>query len=102
MGPAAVLLKGGHLEGERCPDLLYVRQEDKTTLFDASRVETKNTHGTGCTLSSAIAAGLARGLGLADAVGRAKEYLTGALRRGSEYRLGRGHGPVHHFWEYWS
>lgn len=101
LGPAAVLLKGGHLEGERCPDLLYVRQEDKATFFEARRVETRNTHGTGCTLSSAIAAGLARGLGLAEAVGRAKEYLTGALRAGADYRVGSGHGPIHHFWEYW-
>ena len=100
-GPAAVLLKGGHLEGERCPDLLYLRQEDKAIFFEARRVKTSNTHGTGCTLSSAIAAGLARGLSLADAVGRAKDYLTGALRAGAHYRLGRGHGPVHHFWEYW-
>ncbi len=100
-GPAAVLLKGGHLAGERSPDLLYVRDGDTVTRFDASRVKTKNTHGTGCTLSSAIAAGLAHGLGLAEAVGRAKEYITGALRTGAGYRVGCGHGPVHHFWEHW-
>ncbi|NMD42630.1 MAG: bifunctional hydroxymethylpyrimidine kinase/phosphomethylpyrimidine kinase [Firmicutes bacterium] len=102
LGPAAILLKGGHLGGERSPDLLYQRQEDRVTLLDGSRVQTANTHGTGCTLSSAIAAGLARGLALAEAVRRAKEYLTGALQRGAAYRLGSGHGPVHHFWEHWS
>ncbi len=102
LGPAAILLKGGHLGGERSPDLLYQRQEDRVTLLDGSRVQTANTHGTGCTLSSAIAAGLACGLALAEAVRRAKEYLTGALQRGAAYRLGSGHGPVHHFWEHWS
>ncbi|NMD42707.1 MAG: bifunctional hydroxymethylpyrimidine kinase/phosphomethylpyrimidine kinase [Firmicutes bacterium] len=102
LGPAAVLLKGGHLEGARSPDLLYQRQEERVTLLDGSRVPTANTHGTGCTLSSAIAAGLARGLDLAAAVHRAKEYLTGALQKGAAYRLGSGHGPVHHFWEHWS
>lgn len=101
LGPAAVLLKGGHLESGRSPDLLFVRDGGTVARFDASRVETINTHGTGCTLSSAIAACLARGLGLVDAVGRAKEYITGALRAGAEYRVGCGHGPVHHFWERW-
>lgn len=102
LGPAAVLLKGGHLEGERSPDLLYQRQEDRLTYLDAVRVQTVNTHGTGCTLSSAIAAGLAHGLDLPEAVRRAKKYLTGALEKGACYRLGSGHGPVHHLWEHWS
>lgn len=102
LGPGAVLLKGGHLGGEDSPDLLYRRDDDRVTLFDAPRVRTGNTHGTGCTLSAAVAAGLARGLDLAGAVGRAKEYLSGALRAGAGYRLGAGHGPVHHFWEHWS
>lgn len=102
LGPEAVLVKGGHLEGERSPDLLYERYEDRVTSFDAARVRTVNTHGTGCTLSSAIAAGLARGLALNEAVHRAKDYLSGALEKGAGYRLGSGHGPVHHLWEHWS
>ena len=62
---------------------------------------TKNSHGTGCTLSSAIAAFLAQGEPLPVAVGRAKEYITGAIRAGAAYRLGEGHGPVHHFHRFW-
>lgn len=101
LGPAAVLLKGGHLESERSPDILFQRSENSIIRFDASRVKTVNTHGTGCTLSSAIAASLARGYTLVEAVGRAKDYITGALQAGARYRLGSGHGPVHHFWELW-
>ena len=101
MGPAAVLLKGGHLGGGRSPDLLFQKSADRVTSFDAARIETKNDHGTGCTLSSAVAAGLAGGLDLVAAVSRAKSYLTGALIKGADYRLGGGHGPVHHFWEHW-
>lgn len=101
LGPSAVLIKGGHLAGEICADLLYERSENKVTRFEALRVETINTHGTGCTLSAAIAAGLAHGYSLAEAVARAKDYLNGALRAGAGYRLGGGHGPVHHFWQFW-
>jgi hydroxymethylpyrimidine/phosphomethylpyrimidine kinase len=101
LGPSAVLIKGGHLTGKSCADLLYERSGNKVTRFEALRVETINTHGTGCTLSAAIAAGLAYGYSLTGAVSRAKEYLTGALLAGAGYRLGCGHGPVHHFWQIW-
>jgi len=101
LGPAAVLIKGGHLENESCLDLLYERHKDKATCFEALRVNTNNTHGTGCTLSAAIAAGLACGFSLSEAIGRAKDYLYGALIAGNSYRLGSGHGPVHHFWQFW-
>ena len=67
----------------------------------AARVSSRNTHGTGCTLSSAIAAGLARGEALEDAVRQAKEYISRAIRAGADYTVGRGHGPVHHFFNYW-
>jgi len=101
LGPQAVLLKGGHLGGKDSPDVLYIRAERSIRVLTAPRVETTNTHGTGCTLSSAIAAYLARGYGLRQAVERAKAYMTAALRAGAAYRLGQGHGPVHHFHQYW-
>lgn len=89
--PGAVLVKGGHLRGEAA-DLLYC--QGRAQWFAAERIETKNTHGTGCTLSSAIACNLAEGRGLEKSVSRAKEYLTGALRDGLD--LGRGSGPLNH------
>lgn len=101
LGPRAVLLKGGHLGGERATDVLYVAPRGEPTMLDEERIATANTHGTGCTLSSAIAAYLAKGCDLREAVARAKAYLTAALRVGAGYRLGRGHGPVHHFHAYW-
>lgn len=101
LGPAAVLLKGGHLPGGSSPDLLYCRNNDTWLTLETARVETPNTHGTGCTLSSAIAAYLASGCGIEEAVKRAKAYITSALKAGASYRLGRGHGPVHHFHAYW-
>ena len=95
MGAAAVLVKGGHLDGEAdAVDLLL--DADGERLYRARRLDTTSTHGTGCTLASAIAAHLALGLGLRDAVGRAKAYLTEALRRAPG--LGGGHGPVRHLW----
>ena len=98
-GARAVLIKGGHLSGSDAVDLL----SDGTDLqvFRAARVETRNTHGTGCTLSSAITAYLARGLALADAVGAAKTYLTVAIAESGQLSVGRGHGPVHHFHAQW-
>ncbi len=98
MGPKAVLLKGGHLEGKgldpsRATDFLFT--EGTTREYSSPRIETRSTHGTGCTYSAAIAAWLARGLSVAEAVGRAKKYLDGALRHGLD--IGHGHGPTHHF-----
>ncbi len=92
MGPRHVVVKGGHLEGPAV-DVLY----DGTTfeIFEAERIDTRCTHGTGCTFAAAIAAGLSKGAGVAEAVGGAKNYLTGALRHAVP--LGGGHGPVHHF-----
>ncbi|CCY04994.1 phosphomethylpyrimidine kinase [Eggerthella sp. CAG:1427] len=95
-GAKAVLVKGGHLQ--TCADDVLVMSEDDTEWFRASRVKTNNTHGTGCTLSSAIAAYLAKGLPLAEAVARAKRYLTGALIH--DLDLGEGSGPVNHMWAY--
>ena len=97
LGPAAVVMKGGHLKSEAAMDLLYDGRQFHE--YSAPRIETTSTHGTGCTFASAIAAFLARGEPLADAVGHAKQYLTEALRRA--YPIGSGHGPVHHFYRWW-
>lgn len=98
-GAQAVLVKGGHGDGRESVDLLV--EPVGVTRFTAARIETRNTHGTGCTLSAAIAAGLARGLDLHDAVGRAKTYLTAALAAADRLRIGQGAGPVHHFHAWW-
>lgn len=97
-GSASVLLKGGHAPGTESIDLLA--DASGLTEFSAPRITTKNTHGTGCTLSSAIAALLPR-LPRVEAVRGAKEYLTGALAAADELTVGSGHGPVHHFQEMW-
>jgi hydroxymethylpyrimidine/phosphomethylpyrimidine kinase len=93
LGAGCVLMKGGHRQGN-ATDILFDGRE--FTEYSSERFETPNTHGTGCTLSAAIAAGLARGLGVQDAVGDAKRYVTEAIRRSMP--LGGGHGPVAHDW----
>ncbi|KQX76265.1 MULTISPECIES: bifunctional hydroxymethylpyrimidine kinase/phosphomethylpyrimidine kinase [Aeromicrobium] len=93
-GPGAVLAKGGHLDGDRCTDVLVTA--DGAHHLDASRVRTRHTHGTGCTLSSAIASYLVLGLDLVDAVTSAKAYLHRALVAGASLELGGGNGPVDH------
>ena len=95
-----VLLKGGHLGGAASTDLLLA--DGATREFSAARVATRNTHGTGCTLSAAIAALRPQRASWADAVADAKDYLTGALQHADELSIGHGHGPVHHFWQTWS
>ncbi|WP_277606907.1 bifunctional hydroxymethylpyrimidine kinase/phosphomethylpyrimidine kinase [Roseivivax marinus] len=95
LGPAAILLKGGHLPGEASPDLLAMA--DGVLWFDGPRHATRNTHGTGCTLSSALAALLGAGLSVPEATGRAKSYISGAIARSGDLSVGSGHGPVHHF-----
>ncbi len=99
MGPEAVLMKGGHGRGETCVDLLVSRAGE--IRLSAPRKATGNTHGTGCTLSSAIAAGLARGAALTDAVRAAHGYVQGAIAAADRLGIGRGHGPVHHFHAVW-
>jgi hydroxymethylpyrimidine/phosphomethylpyrimidine kinase len=100
-GSRSILVKGGHREEDDSSDLLYVCREDRFVTLTAERVSSRNTHGTGCTLSAAIAAGLARGEALEDAVRRAKEYISRAIRAGAGYSIGHGHGPVHHFFQFW-
>lgn len=98
-GARAVLLKGGHLGGEDSPDLLL--DAAGAVWFEAPRVATRNSHGTGCTLAAALAARLARGEGLAEAARVAKAYLAGALACADALDVGSGHGPVHHFHALW-
>jgi hydroxymethylpyrimidine/phosphomethylpyrimidine kinase len=99
LGPA-VLMKGGHAQGTVCTDLLIAGDLPSLKL-KARRLDTKNTHGTGCTLSAAIAAGLAKGADLAQAVRDAHAYLHGAISCADELEVGSGHGPVHHFYRQW-
>ena len=99
LGPQAVLVKGGHGSGAKSVDLLIERKA--FTRLAADRIATRNTHGTGCTLSSAIAAGLAKGLDLAEAVRAAKDYVTAALAAADRIEIGSGQGPVHHFHATW-
>lgn len=96
-----VLVKGGHLAGAASDDCLFLGAEKRLVRLPGARIETRNNHGTGCTLSSAIAAFLAQDLGMEEAVRRAKAYVAAAIQAGAAYRLGHGHGPVHHFWPYW-
>ena len=95
MGARAVLLKGGHLQGEVVSDLLALADGQRIWMRDA-RIATPNTHGTGCTLSSAIACQLALGLDLAEAVLAARHYIRGALQHGAAVRTGQGSGPLNH------
>jgi hydroxymethylpyrimidine/phosphomethylpyrimidine kinase len=95
-GPRYVVIKGGHRPGDAI-DLLYDGESFLT--FSAARIDTPNTHGTGCTFSAAITAGLAQGLDVPTAVQAAKDYLTGAIAQA--YSIGAGHSPVHHFYRWW-
>ncbi len=97
----SVLLKAGHLSEKELTDIFYNAETDQLLELTSERIETRNTHGTGCTLSSAIAAYLAHGLSLNEAVQQAKEYINKAITEGISYKIGKGHGPVHHFYKYW-
>lgn len=96
LGPRAVLLKGGHGTGPEAEDLLL--SAELSEVFSRPRLDTPNTHGSGCTLAAAITAGLARGLSLPAAVGEAKRYVQGALAAGARWKLGAGSGPLNHFY----
>ncbi|NDR59152.1 bifunctional hydroxymethylpyrimidine kinase/phosphomethylpyrimidine kinase [Aliiruegeria sabulilitoris] len=98
-GPKAVFMKGGHLEAADCPDLLVTRETE--IWLDGPRFKTKNTHGTGCSISSAIAAELAKGKELAEAVTAARRWLQGAIESADSLGIGHGHGPTHHFYALW-
>lgn len=100
LGPKAVLVKGGHAAGVESTDILV--DASGMRRFPSPRIETPNTHGTGCTLSSAIAAYLARGLPLEEAIGAAKDFTHAAIAASDHLQIGSGHGPVHHFHASWS
>jgi len=100
LGARAVLMKGGHGAGTVCHDVL-VNADGVVAEYTSPRQETMNTHGTGCTLSSSIAAGLAKGLDLPEASAQAHEYLQGAIAHADDLRVGAGHGPVHQFHRVW-
>ncbi len=106
LGPKAILMKGGHLDSEESPDLLVT--EDGVSWFEAERINTVNTHGTGCTLSAALAAELAKEKDPTAAVAAAKSYLAGAVAMADDLNVGShnkdktGHGPTHHFHELWA
>ncbi len=99
LGTGAVLIKGGHGAGADSVDLLVTAGSCER--FAAPRLATRNTHGTGCTLSAAVAAGLAKGLALREAVRAAKDYVTGAIAAADRLAVGSGAGPLHHFHRWW-
>ena len=94
----SVLLKAGHMAGKKLIDCFYNAEEDHVIMLPSQRVFTVNTHGTGCSLSSALASYLAQGYALDFSVAKAKDYMIGAIESGSKYEIGHGHGPVDHFW----
>jgi hydroxymethylpyrimidine/phosphomethylpyrimidine kinase len=99
LGAQAVLIKGGHADGAEAVDILADAEGELR--LAAPRLETRNTHGTGCTLSAAVAAELTKGASLREAVSRAKAYVTAALQRADELHIGKGRGPLHHFHALW-
>lgn len=99
LGCGHVLIKGGHGAGAESTD--YLISADRVIALAAPRTVTQNTHGTGCSLSSAIAAGLAKGDDLEPAVRAAKDYITAAIAAADRFTVGHGHGPVHHFYKYY-
>lgn len=96
-GKVSVLMKAGHLEDENVVDVFYNAETDEMIELKSRRVYTNNTHGTGCTLSSAFASYIAQGYDLNDAAKAAKDYISKALASGAKYKIGNGHGPVDHF-----
>jgi hydroxymethylpyrimidine/phosphomethylpyrimidine kinase len=99
LGANAVLMKGGHASGPESIDLLVTATASLRVIGE--RIATRNTHGTGCTLSAAVAAGLAKGRGLTEAVRDAKEYITSAIAAADRLTVGNGRGPLHHFYRWW-
>ncbi|MCA1744710.1 MAG: hydroxymethylpyrimidine/phosphomethylpyrimidine kinase, partial [Bacteroidales bacterium] len=100
-GKVSVLLKAGHFFDKELVDIFYNAEIDEIIELRSQRISTKNTHGTGCTFSSAIASFLALQLPLNETICRAKDYIYGAIVEGSKYQIGKGNGPVHHFHALW-
>lgn len=98
----SVLLKSGHLEDcDELTDVFYNAANGRISRYPGRKIDSRNTHGTGCTMSSAMASHLAKGATMEEAVAAAKEYLQKAIEAGASYQIGNGHGPVKHFWEFW-
>lgn len=97
----SVLLKAGHMNDKELVDIFYNAESDEFIRLPSRRIDTWNTHGTGCTFSSAVAAFLAHDLPLNEAVMEAKDYINRAILAGAGYEIGKGHGPVHHFFDFW-
>ncbi|MBP5499553.1 MAG: bifunctional hydroxymethylpyrimidine kinase/phosphomethylpyrimidine kinase [Bacteroidales bacterium] len=97
----SVLLKAGHLTEEKLVDIFYDAEEEQLYELPSVRIHTRNTHGTGCTMSSALASMLAHGLSLPDAAAAAKDYINRAIVAGADYEIGQGFGPVHLFFRFW-
>lgn len=97
----SVMLKAGHLKEPEVMDIFYNAETGRMLELPSPRIQTVNTHGTGCTLSSAIASFLAHGLSLDQSVMKGKEYISKAIAAGADYRIGHGHGSVHHFFGFW-
>jgi len=100
-GSRSILIKGGHGDESKSIDLLFLAREGRYVSLKADRIITKNNHGTGCTLSSAIAAYMAKGSEIEESVHKAKAFMNGAIAAGARYQIGHGHGPVHHFFQWW-
>lgn len=96
----SVLMKAGHLEGDTLTDYFYNAEDGSILPLSSRKIDTCNTHGTGCTLSSALASYLAQGFVLDEAARLAKQYISGAVESGADYEIGHGHGPVNHFWQF--
>lgn len=96
----SVMLKAGHLSDEKLIDIFYNAETKETIQLESKRIDTVNTHGTGCTLSSSIASFLAKGYTLNESVRLAKDYISKAIESGAQYEIGKGHGPVNHFYYY--
>ena len=97
----SVLLKAGHLNADILTDVLYDFENSICMELPSKRIKSVNTHGTGCSLSSALAAFLAKGFNISESAQRAKEYITESIKAGADYEIGKGHGPVHHFHQFW-
>jgi len=100
-GSRSILIKGGHGAENKSTDLLFLVRTDRFIRLEAERVVTRNNHGTGCTLSSAIAGYMAKGHDIEAAVQKAKAFMNQAIAAGAQYQIGHGHGPVHHFFDWW-
>jgi hydroxymethylpyrimidine/phosphomethylpyrimidine kinase len=100
-GSRSILIKGGHGDESKSTDLLFLAQESRFVSLEADRIETRNNHGTGCTLSSAIASYMAKGSDVEEAVQKAKTFMNHAIAAGTAYKIGHGNGPVHHFFQWW-